>query len=57
MSTEDLVDAALSALDKGENITWPSVADTEVIARFESARLELFATSQTGKVAPRLLPA
>jgi short-subunit dehydrogenase len=57
MSTEDLVDAALSALDKGENITWPSVADTEVIERFESARLELFATSQTGKVAPRLLPA
>ncbi|SFH61335.1 hypothetical protein SAMN04515618_10197 [Collimonas sp. OK307] len=57
MSTEDLVDAALSALDKGENISWPSVADTEVIERFESARLALFATSQTGKVAPRLLPA
>jgi len=56
MSTEDLVDAALSALDKGENITLPSVADTEAIERFEAARIALFATSQTGKVAPRLLP-
>lgn len=57
MSTDDLVDAALSALDKGENVTWPSVADAETIERFESARIALFAASQTGKVAPRLLPA
>ena len=27
MSAETLVDAALAGLDKGENITWPSVAD------------------------------
>lgn len=57
MLTEALVDAALSALDQGEHVTWPSVADTEVIARFESARVALFAASQTGTVAPRLLPA
>ncbi len=57
MLTDDLVDAALAALDKGESVTWPSVADTEVIERFESARVAFFAASQTGKVAPRLLAA
>lgn len=54
MSTEDMVDAALSALDQGEHITMPSVAETEMIDRFESARVALFATSQSGTVAPRL---
>lgn len=57
MSTDALVDAALSALDQGESVTWPSVADPEMIERFESARVALFAASQTGKVAPRLLQA
>jgi short-subunit dehydrogenase len=55
MPTVDLVDAALSALDKGEDITWPSVAEMEMIERFESARVALFSASQTGEVAPRLL--
>ncbi|MBA5689120.1 SDR family NAD(P)-dependent oxidoreductase [Rugamonas apoptosis] len=54
MSTEDMVDAALLAFDQGEQVTMPSVAETETIDRFESARAALFATSQTGKVAPRL---
>lgn len=54
MPTDDLVDAALVALDKGESISWPSVADAAVIERFEEARIALFAATQTGKVAPRL---
>lgn len=56
MRTDDMVDAALRALDQGENLTMPSVADAEAIERFESARIALFNTAQTGKVAPRLLP-
>lgn len=55
MATEDLVDAALAALDQGEHITWPSVAEAQAIELFEASRLALFAASQTGQVAPRLL--
>lgn len=54
MTTDNLVDAALSALDQGEYTAWPSVADPAVFERFEEARLALFGASQTGKVAPRL---
>ncbi|MGK5056670.1 SDR family NAD(P)-dependent oxidoreductase [Janthinobacterium sp. LB2P49] len=57
MSTDAMVDAALSALDKGESMTLPAVADVAVIERFEAARAELFSSTNTGKVAPRLLPA
>lgn len=57
MATDVLVDAALSALDQGEDITWPSVADAKVIEGFEAARAALFSASQTGQVAPRLLSA
>lgn len=57
MPTDALVDAALRALDQGEAISWPSVADASVIERFEEARIALFAATQTGKVAPRLLQA
>jgi short-subunit dehydrogenase len=57
MPADAMVDAALTALDNGESITLPSVADAEAIARFESARAALFASTNTGKVAPRLLPA
>ncbi|MCB5185009.1 SDR family oxidoreductase [Methylobacillus gramineus] len=57
MATDAMVDAALIALDKGESITLPSVADAELIERFETARAALFASTNTGKVAPRLLPA
>lgn len=56
MATDHLVDAALAALDQGETITWPSVAEASAIELFEASRLALFAASQTGKVAPRLLP-
>ena len=57
MTTENMVDAALFALDQGEDITLPSVADAALIANFEAARGALFGATQTGKVAPRLLPA
>ncbi len=56
MPTEHMVDAALFALDQGEHATWPSVAEAGMIERFESVRVALFATAQTGRVAPRLLP-
>ena len=55
MATDHMVDAALSGLDQGESITWPSVADAALSERFEAARTELFAATQTSKVAPRLL--
>lgn len=57
MSTDAMVDAALTALDNGESITFPSVADAAVIERFEAARAALFSSTNTGEVAPRLLPA
>jgi short-subunit dehydrogenase len=50
MPTDAMVDAAL-----GEQLTMPSVADADAIARYEALRQELFGMSQTGKVAPRLL--
>lgn len=56
MSTDDMVDAALSAFDQGETLTLPSVADAGLIERYEAARGALFAATQTGKPAPRLLP-
>lgn len=56
MATDDLVDAALLAFDRGDHVTWPSVADVEMIERFETSRTALFTVAQTGKVAPRLLP-
>jgi len=54
MQTDVMVDAALVALDKGESITLPSVADAGLIEQFETARKALFASTNTGKVAPRL---
>jgi short-subunit dehydrogenase len=38
MSSDDMVDAALSGLDKGELITIPSLADPEEWDRFQNAR-------------------
>lgn len=55
MPTDAMVDAALVALDQGEQLTMPSVADADAIVRYEALRQELFGMSQTGKVAPRLL--
>jgi short-subunit dehydrogenase len=53
MSAENLVDAALAGFDKGEKVTWPSVADASLWDKYDEARSTLFAASQTGKPAPR----
>lgn len=53
MTTEHMVDAALAGLDQGEAVTWPSVADATLWTKFESARAELFASTQVGSPAPR----
>jgi len=57
MAADAMVDAALFGLDLGETLTLPSVADAALIAQYETARVTLFASAQTGTVAPRLLPA
>jgi uncharacterized protein len=53
MPTETLVDAALAGFDKGEAVTWPSVADAGLWDKFDQARSTLFAATQTSKPAPR----
>jgi short-subunit dehydrogenase len=57
MAADAMVDAALAGLDQGETLTLPSVADAALIAQYETARVTLFTSAQTGTVAPRLLPA
>lgn len=57
MTAEDMVDAALAGFDKGEPVTWPSVADESLWTKFDAARVELFAATQTGRPAPRYLKA
>lgn len=53
MSAEDCVDAALTGLDNGELVTWPSVADDGLWSAFDAARSTLFAATQVGTPAPR----
>ncbi|HHG8773700.1 TPA: SDR family NAD(P)-dependent oxidoreductase [Raoultella planticola] len=53
MTTEDLVDAALSGLDQGENVTLPPVHELALWENFDQARLALFSTARTGQPAPR----
>lgn len=53
MSAEDCVDAALTGLDNGELITWPSVDDEKLWSTYDSARGALFAATQTGTPAAR----
>lgn len=55
MSAEHLVDAALAGFDQGESVTLPSLADTGLWERFDTARAELFDAMQTSQPAPRLL--
>ncbi len=55
MPVEHLVDASLAAFDQGESVTLPSMANTNLWQRYETARSELFAALQTGNPAPRLL--
>lgn len=53
MTAEDLVDAALAGLERGEAITWPSVADEALWTAYDEARAAVVAASQTRKPAPR----
>ncbi|MFT7776506.1 MAG: SDR family oxidoreductase [Roseateles sp.] len=55
MTAEDMVDAALAGFDQGELVTWPSVADGDLWTKFDAARAELFAATETGRPAPRYL--
>jgi short-subunit dehydrogenase len=53
MSAEDLVDAALAGFDKGEAVTMPSVHDLALWEAYDTARTNLFASTQTGTPASR----
>jgi short-subunit dehydrogenase len=41
MTTENLVDAALSGLDQGEMVTIPALPDIEEWDRFEASRRDM----------------
>lgn len=53
MTAEDMVDAALVGLDKGEKISMPPLHDEQLWEAYEKARLALFGASRTGIPAPR----
>jgi short-subunit dehydrogenase len=53
MTTENLVDAALSGFDTGEAVTLPSVHDAALWTTYEEAREALFSVTQVGTPAPR----
>jgi short-subunit dehydrogenase len=42
MTAENLVDAALAGLDKGEAITWSTLADASLWHNYDAARSMLF---------------
>ncbi len=53
MSTEDLVEAALVGLDKGELVTIPSLQDESQWTAFETARQAMSGKLSTAEPAPR----
>ncbi len=53
MSAEDMVDAALVGLDKGELVTIPSLRDGEEWARFEASRRAISQRFGNSEPAPR----
>lgn len=53
MSGENLVDAALVGLDKGEAVTIPALHDLTLWETYEKARLAIFESCLTGVPAPR----
>ena len=55
MTAEQLVDAALVGLDRGEEVTLPSVHDVALWESYDAARGQLFGGTQNGKPAPRYL--
>ena len=55
MSSEDMVDAALVGVDKGELVTLPSLHDGDEWARFEAARRTMSEHFFHSEPAPRFL--
>ena len=55
MTAEQLVDAGLAGLDRGEQVTLPSVHDESLWNTYDAARLALFGGTQNGAPAPRYL--
>lgn len=55
MTAEQLVDAALAGLDRGEDVTLPSVHDQALWTAYDEARGNLFGGTQNGSPAPRYL--
>lgn len=53
MTAEQLVDAALLGLDRGEEVTLPSVHDAALWQSYDAARAALFAGTQNGSPASR----
>lgn len=53
MSTDDLVDAALAGLDKGETVTLPSLEDYSLWETFDAVRIKMFEATQTKNAASR----
>jgi short-subunit dehydrogenase len=53
MSTEDMVDAALTGLDQGELVTIPSLHDGDDWTRFEAARRAISQKFGNSQPAPR----
>ena len=55
MTAEQLVDAGLVGMDRGEQVTLPSVQDETLWTRYDEARANLFAGTQNGQPAQRYL--
>lgn len=53
MTAEELVDAALVGLDRGEEVTLPSVHEAGLWEAYDAARVALFAGTQNGSPATR----
>jgi short-subunit dehydrogenase len=53
MSVDDLVDAALAGLDRGEEVTIPPLADETLWSDFEAARVAMKGKLSNRDVAPR----
>jgi short-subunit dehydrogenase len=53
MSAEDMVDAALVGLDRGETVTIPSLPDIAQWEAYEAARTAMFPNFGQDKPAPR----
>jgi hypothetical protein len=55
ITAENAVDASLAGLDLGEDLTFPSLNDLELLANYDSARTSLFTATLTGQPAGRYL--